>query len=102
MAHPNILDDCKVFESRKPCSLCTKLLVQAKVERVFYLPIEPEYFPRKGLNDGLNAKRFETVKSCVDNLFKVGPISHNIFVPKVGSEVVKDAQTRCETTENQG
>ena len=88
MAHPNISEDCKVFVSRKPC---TKLLVQAKVERVFYLPIEPEYFPRKRLNDG-NTKCFETEKSCVDSLFKVSPISHNIFVPKVGSEVFKDVQ----------
>ena len=45
MAHPNIPEYCKVFVSSKPCSFCTKLLVQAKVERVFYLPIEPEYFP---------------------------------------------------------
>ena len=43
MAHQNNLKECKVFVSRKPCSLCTKLLVQSKVRRVFYLPIEPEY-----------------------------------------------------------
>lgn len=42
MAHQDNLKDCKVFVSRKPCSLCTKLLVQSKVKRVFYLPIEPE------------------------------------------------------------
>ena len=96
MAHPNIPEDCKVFVSRKPCSFCTKLLVQAKVERVFYLPIEPEYFPRKGLN-GRNDKHFHREKSYVDNLFKVSPISQNIFVPKVGPEVVKNVQTRFVT-----
>ena len=37
MAHPKIPEDCKVSVSRKPCSFCTKLFVQAKVERVFYL-----------------------------------------------------------------
>ena len=47
MAHPGVLQDCKVFVSRKPCSLCTKLLVQSKIKRVFYFPIEPEYIDRK-------------------------------------------------------
>ena len=46
MAHQDVLQDCKVFVSRKPCSLCTKLLVQSKVKRVFYLPIEPEHCPQ--------------------------------------------------------
>ncbi|XP_015774140.1 PREDICTED: cytidine and dCMP deaminase domain-containing protein 1-like [Acropora digitifera] len=99
MGHPNIPEGCKVFVSRKPCSRCTKLLVQAKVERVFYLPIEPEYFPRKGLNRKGDKRRFQREKCCVDNLFKVSPISQNIFVPKVGSEIVENAETRSETPE---
>ena len=41
--HYDVAKDYKVFVSRKPCSFCTKLLVQCKVKRVFYLPIEPEY-----------------------------------------------------------
>ena len=97
MAHPDILQNCKIFVSRKPCSFCTKLLVQAKVERVFYLPIEPEYFPKNGLANGNDKTTFETEKSRVDNLFKVSPISQNIFVPKVGSEIVKHAETECKT-----
>ena len=92
MTHPNIPEDCKVFVSRKPCSLCTKLLVQAKVERVFYLPIEPEYFPKDLLENDDKKTRFESEKSRVDNLFKVSPISQNIFVPKVGLQIVDHAE----------
>ena len=95
MAHPNIPEGCKVFVSRKPCSLCTKLLVQAKMERVFYLPIEPEYFP-KDLSKQ-NRRGFEVEKSRVDNLFKVSPISENIFVPKIGLQIVNNAEKGCET-----
>ncbi|XP_067037436.1 cytidine and dCMP deaminase domain-containing protein 1-like [Acropora muricata] len=95
MAHPNIPEGCKVFVSRKPCSLCTKLLVQAKVERVFYLPIEPEYCPKDWSME--NTRGFEAEKSLVDNLFKVSPISQNIFVPKIGLQVVNNAEKGCET-----
>ena len=95
MAHPNIPEGCKVFVSRKPCSLCTKLLVQAKVERVFCLPIEPEYFPKDLSKE--NKRGFEAEKSRVDNLFKVSPISQNIFVPKTGLQVVNNAEKGCET-----
>lgn len=55
MAHPAVLQDCKVFVSRKPCSLCTKLLVQSKIKRVFYFPIEPEYIDRKEREAECNA-----------------------------------------------
>ena len=102
MAHPEIPEYCKVFVSRKPCSFCTKLLVQAKVERVFYLPIEPEYFPMKELNKE-DAERlgkcYESEKLCVDNTFKVSPIGETIFVPKVGSEVVTDVRKIFDTPE---
>ena len=69
MAHQDILQDCKVFVSRKPCSLCTKLLVQSKVKRVFYLPIEPEYG---------RVKDFDTETSRVDDLFKVSSIGQSV------------------------
>lgn len=101
MAHPNIPENCKVFVSRKPCSFCTKLLVQAKVERVFYLPMEPEYFPMKEQRE--EAKRrgkcFESETSCVDNLFKVSPIGQTIFVPEVPKAVVKSVPKKFETPE---
>ena len=78
MAHQGILQDCKVFVSRKPCSLCTKLLVQSKVKRVFYLPIEHEYG---------RVKDFDTETSRVDDLFKVSSIGQSVFVPRVEQEV---------------
>ena len=43
MNHHDIAKGCKVFVSRKPCSFCTKLLVQSKVERVYFPPFEPEF-----------------------------------------------------------
>ena len=43
MKHPDITEGCKVFVSRKPCSFCTKLLVQSKGERVYFPPFEPEF-----------------------------------------------------------
>ena len=97
MAHPNIPEDCKVFVSRKPCSFCTKLLVQAKVERVFYLPIKPEYFPLPKELSEEDDTSYEGEQSCVDNMFNVSPIGQTIFVPKVGSEVVTYVQEKFNT-----
>ena len=101
MAHPNILEGCRFFVSRKPCSFCTKLLVQVKVERVFYLPIEPEYFPMKEQREEAErrGKCFESETSCVDNLFKVSPIGQTIFVPEVPKAVVKSVPKKFETPE---
>ena len=102
MAHPNIPENCKVFVSRKPCSFCTKLLVQAKVEKVFYLPIEPEYFPMKELSKE-DAKRlrkcYESETSYVDNLFKVSPIGQTIFAPEVPKAVVASVPPEFKTPE---
>ena len=75
--HPKKLRDCKVFVSRKPCSRCAKLLVQSRVSRVFYLPIEPE-------------SATETRKDVerVDDLFKVSPVGQSVFVPCVEEKVL--------------
>ena len=91
MAHQDILQDCHVFVSRKPCSLCTKLLVQSKVKRVFYLPIEPEY---------IYVDDFENETSRVDNLFKVSAIGQSVFVPKAGKEVFEHAENKNRTPAN--
>lgn len=89
MAHPDVLQDCKVFVSRKPCSLCTKLLVQSKIKRVFYLPIEPEYIDRKDR---------EAEMQRVDNLFKVSPIGQTVFVPRAGREVLANTEKKYPDT----
>ena len=101
MAHPNIPEDCKVFVSRKPCSFCTKLLVQAKVEKVFYLPIEPEYFPMKKRRKEARSrgKCYKSETSYVDNLFKVSPIGLTIFVPEIPKAVVANVPRKFKTPE---
>ena len=84
--HCGMLEGCKVFISRKPCSLCAKLLVQSKVSRVLYLPIEPESRDKKDLDR-------------VDNLFKVSPVGQSVFVPCVEQKVLtNDDKHREEIT----
>ena len=99
MTHPDKLKGSKVFVSRKPCSFCTKLLVQKEVQRVFNLPIEPElYFPMKSLSKD-EGKSYESEKACVDNLFKVNPIAVTTFVPEVEDEVVNAIQNKYKSSE---
>ena len=96
MAHQDNLKDCKVFVSRKPCSLCTKLLVQSKVKRVFYLPIEPEYdYLRR--EDDENDDDFKDETSCVDELFKVSSIGQSVFVPRAQQDVTDAAESKTKT-----
>ena len=89
MAHPDVLQDCKVFVSRKPCSLCTKLLVQSKIKRVFYFPIEPEYRDRTD-------RKAEMQR--VDSLFQVSPIGQTVFVPRAGREVLANTEKKYPDT----
>lgn len=79
--HCGKLQGCKVFISRKPCSLCAKLLVQSRVSRVFYLPIAPE-----SEDEGELAR--------VDNLFKVSPVGQSVFVPCVEERVLTRDEKR--------
>lgn len=79
--HCGKLEGCKVFVSRKPCSLCAKLLVQSRVSRVFYLPIEPE-----SEDEGELAR--------ADNLFKVSPVGQSVFVPCVEERVLTKDEKR--------
>ena len=91
MAHPETAQECKVFVSRKPCSFCTKLLVQSKVKRVFYLPIEPEYYKEASEGD------FGVETSRVDELFKVSSIAQSVFVPRAGQDVIDAAERKHQT-----
>lgn len=79
--HCGKLEGCKVFVSRKPCSLCAKLLVQSRVSRVFYLPIEPE-----SENEGEVAR--------VDNLFKNSSVGQSVFIPYVEQRVLAKFENR--------
>ena len=88
MEHQDVVEDCKIFVSRKPCSLCTKLLVQSKVKEIFYLPREPEYLGNE--------------KLMVDELFRVSAISQKVFVPGAGlKEEIKIKQEYDIPTEQQ-
>ena len=103
MEHQDVVKDCKIFVSRKPCSLCTKLLVQSKVKEIFYLPIEPEYH-QDGQETEEKKKAFEFFqkeKLRVDELFRVSAISQKVFVPGAGLKVVKNTQKYEIPTEQQ-
>ena len=109
MEHQDVVKDCKIFVSRKPCSLCTKLLVQSKVKEIFYLPIEPEYhqdaeYHQDGQETEEKKKAFEFFqkeKLRVDELFRVSAISQKVFVPGAGLKVVKNTQKYEIPTEQQ-
>ena len=101
MEHQDVVKDCKIFVSRKPCSLCTKLLVQAEVKEIFYLPIEPEYH-QDGLETDEEKKiAFEKEKLWVDELFRVSAISQKVFVPGAGLKFVESTQKYEVPTEQQ-
>ena len=89
MEHQDVVKDCKIFVSRKPCSFCTKLLVQSKVKEIFYLPIEPEYH-QDGQETKEKKKAFKDEKLRVDELFRVSAISQKVFVPGAGLKKVKN------------
>ena len=101
MAHQDNLKDCKVFVSRKPCSLCTKLLVQSKVKRVFYLLIEPEYDHLRPEDDDENDDDFKDETSRVDELFKVSSIGQSVFVPRAEPNVTDAAESKTKTPEKE-
>ena len=98
--HRNVAKGCKVFVSRKPCSFCTKLLVQSKVERVFFPPFEPEY-----RHDISHEVLFQQEISEVDTLFTRSSIGQSVFVPKVEKAVLEHEykrllkETNVETSE---
>ena len=100
MEHQDVVKDCKIFVSRKPCSLCTKLVVQAEVKEIFYLPIEPEYH-QDGLETEEKKIAFEKEKLWVDELFRVSAISQKVFVPGAGLKVVESTQKYDVPTEQQ-
>ncbi|CAB4040454.1 cytidine and dCMP deaminase domain-containing 1-like, partial [Paramuricea clavata] len=107
MKHYDKAKGCKMFMSRKPCPFCAKLLVQSKVERVLFLPFEPEYYhaPKllepdtdgktpeeiKKINYNLNKPNRSKMKQ-VDMLFTASPIAQTQFVLQVEKDVLKRAK----------
>ena len=91
MKHCDKAKGCKMFMSRKPCSLCAKLLVQSKVERVLFLPFEPEYYRSPEAGDQKNE---------VDILFTASPIAQTIFVFHIDESVLHRAKKKTPTKED--
>ena len=115
MKHYDKAKGCKMFMSRKPCPICAKLLVQSKVERVLFLPFEPEYYhwpellgpdtddktPEeiKKINDYL--KPNQTKMKQVDMLFTASPIAQTKFVLQVEEDVLKRAKVETPPKDNE-
>ena len=92
MKHCDKAKGCKMFMSRKPCPMCAKLLVQSKVERVLFLPFEPEYYRSRPESDADKKTREEineSNKNQVDNLFTASAIAQTKFVLQVEKPVVE-------------
>ena len=109
MKHYDKAKGSKMFMSRKPCPMCAKLLVQSKVERVLFLPFEPEYYRSPKLlgpdadektseeinkiNDEINESNNTQMKQ-VDNLFTASAIAQTRFVLQVEKPVLEDAEQK--------
>lgn len=72
---------CTVYISRKPCSSCVKLMVRARVSRVFYLPLEPENPVEEDLQKA-------------DRLARVCAIGQSIYVPQIRESVMTQSEVR--------
>ena len=99
----------KMFVTRKPCPMCAKLLVQAKIKRVLFLPFEPEYYrsPKppeenadektrdeiKRINDEIDESNKTQMKQ-VDSLFTASSIAQTRFVLQVEKPVLEDAEQK--------
>ncbi|CAB4036783.1 cytidine and dCMP deaminase domain-containing 1-like [Paramuricea clavata] len=106
MKHYDKAKGCKMFMSRKPCPMCAKLLVQSKVERVLFLPFEPEYYrspePYKRNTTSTTRKKVtekrkkynNTQMKQVDDLFTASSIAQTRFVLQVEKPVLKDAEQK--------
>ncbi|XP_053139825.1 cytidine and dCMP deaminase domain-containing protein 1 isoform X2 [Hemicordylus capensis] len=60
------LQNCDLYFSRKPCSMCLKMIVNAGVNRISYWPADPEISLQYEVSNGdakLDAKAVERLKS---------------------------------------
>ena len=73
--------NCVIYTSRKPCSLCTKLMVQAGISRVCYLPFEPE-----------NPEEDDLDK--VEKLYRMSEIGQSIYIPNIQKSVLVESEVK--------
>ena len=83
---PDKVKGCTVYMSRKPCSFCVKLLVQAEVSRIRFLPFQPEASPDSNCSDLDNAERTE-------NLLRVCPVGLSMHVPKIDEDLQSNLES---------
>ena len=86
MKHYDKAEDAKVFVSRKPCAMCTKLLMQSKVKQVFYQPLEDEYYPpTKQTSYATTHQEPVTTEQQTetDNLFTASAIGQTNFITDI-------------------
>lgn len=77
----DLVANCVIYTSRKPCSLCTKLMVQAGISRVCYLPFEPE-----------NPDEHDLDK--VEKLCRMSEIGQSIYVPNIQKTVLVESEVK--------
>ena len=77
----DLVANCVIYTSRKPCSLCTKLMVQAGISRVCYLPFEPE-----------NPDEHDLDK--VEKLYRMSEIGQSIYVPNIQKTVLVESEVK--------
>ncbi|KAK3704829.1 hypothetical protein QZH41_005031 [Actinostola sp. cb2023] len=78
--YPDKVKGCQVYLTRKPCAHCVKMLVQAGVSKVFYLPLKPEKTDTKE-------------NKSVDALFQVSEVSRSFYVPQITPKHIHDLKT---------
>ena len=73
--------NCIIYASRKPCSFCTKLMIQAGISRVCYLPFEPENPDENDLEK-------------VEKLFRMSEIGQSIYVPNIQRTILLESEIK--------
>ena len=74
-------NNCVMYTSRKPCSFCTKLMIQAGVAKVCYLPFEPE------CSDPADLEQAE-------KLFRMSQIGQSIYIPNIQKGILADSEVK--------
>ncbi|XP_063300907.1 cytidine and dCMP deaminase domain-containing protein 1 [Pelobates fuscus] len=100
--HGSRLKDCDLYFSRKPCSTCLKMIVNAGVNRISYWPADPEMSLEQEVSNHsngdakLDAKAVERLKSnsrahvCV----LLQPLACNIV------QFVEETSLKCDFIQN--
>ena len=83
--YPDKVKGCTVFMSRKPCFSCVKLLVQAGVLCIRFLPLQPEAPADGSCSELENAVRTE-------NLVRVFPVGLSVHLPELDEQENPDGE----------